>query len=82
MERASDKGVRFLRKLRKPAETDHRERRIDLPKLRKLREFERRTVGGHTVPKCAPSTAAASSLALRPWLRKRVREKKPWMVPG
>ena len=34
------------------------------------------------VPKCAPSTAAASSLALSPWLRNRVSEKKPWMVPG
>src|SRR5258708_14687438 len=34
------------------------------------------------VPKCAPSTAAASSLALIPCCRKRVSEKKPWMVPG
>jgi hypothetical protein len=34
------------------------------------------------VPKCAPSTAAASSLALSPCCRKRVSEKKPWMVPG
>jgi hypothetical protein len=34
------------------------------------------------VPKCAPSTAAASSLALSPCCRKRVSEKKPWIVPG
>ena len=34
------------------------------------------------VPKCAAITAAASSLALRPCCRKRVSEKKPWMVPG
>jgi hypothetical protein len=34
------------------------------------------------IPKCAPMTAAASSFALSPWLRNRVSEKKPWMVPG
>ena len=36
----------------------------------------------HHVPKCAPITAAASSFAFSPWLRNRVSEKKPWMVPG
>ena len=89
----SPRGERGAERLRRPvsfvrltpglehAGAPNRAKRM-APVVGRTARHDRNSAASRHVPKNAAITPAASSLALRPWLRNRVSEKKPWMVPG